>query len=167
MIGRGSRLCALIAALAVAAGCAVALAGCDLGDALKVGSRLESTSPAAKRLDRELNRVGLRAPLGTTVRLDRLTSFEWDRVYVFGSFSAETDVNAAVGVEVFYGDGGFIEDDEGLLVFTSGDELALATTIFPEIYYSGGPLFSREDAVLKVDRSGLRFAGRGRPGRGE
>lgn len=105
MTRRGWKLGGLIAALAITVACAVALAGSQvLGQAFNVGSRIDDSTVAAERLERGLSRLRHRAPRGTTVRLDRFTSFEWDRVYAFEGYSEPAEINAAVGAEVYYGD---------------------------------------------------------------
>lgn len=145
---------------------AVALAGCQLPG----GNRVEEGTAAVNRLDRGLARFQERAEPGDTVRLERFTRFEWDRVYAFGGYAQYARVNAAVGAEVYSGDGE-IDEDAMLLVFTSGKEIAHALEVgAPSLTSPKRPRFARGEAVLEAVRfeshpgTVLRFVGPGRPG---
>lgn len=92
-----------------------------------------------------------RGPQGAQLRLDQLTDFEWDDVYLFGEGTPYREIDVAVGAALFGRDGRYMERGP-LLVFTSGGQVVHAVALVrPAPDIGGSSLkYARESAVLEA-----------------
>ncbi len=140
----GARITAVVALL-LAAG--VALPACGGGGGSEDRRPYAHDTPFAKRI----GAFAKEGPHGATRRVDALTTFDWDTVYVFGEGARYRDVDREVGFELFGRDGRYYDNGGTLLVFTLGGKLAAAQALIPPVVLGADATrFARESAVLRA-----------------
>lgn len=139
-------------AISLVIGTAAALCACGDGggassSATGSGKRpFTYDSPLVAPLS-ELRRTG---PRGATRRLDALTRFDWDAVYLFGEGTPYRTIDATVGVELFDRDGRFLDNGGTLLVFTRAGDVVHAAAFGPPLFLSGDRLKYGPGALLRA-----------------
>ena len=90
------------------------------------------------------------------VVLSTLTSFDWDRVCVFGTGTSNQDINRVIGVDWLTGDG-YVHDQRQILVFVHNNSVATHLVFRPVVFGSDtitterlGICFSPENAVFTI-----------------
>ena len=89
---------------------------------------------------------------GATIRLADYSTFDWDRVHIFGPFTPAKVIKEEVGESVPFPHGD--SDGHCLLVFLSRGKVAAAFEVernagdFAELFHKGG--YSRDEAVFVI-----------------
>jgi len=103
-----------------------------------------------------------------TVILKEVTKFQWDKMYLFGSWTVPDSVSKMIG---FKYDGDEVPDDYRRMVFTFANRVVYQEDFKPFDYYSSTlifavdgdslrsqmtPYFTPEDAIFKVEKSKIK-----------
>ncbi len=75
-------------------------------------------------------------PQGAVVRLSELTPFAWDSAYFFAEGTEREHITTSLGVDLFAGKTGRIDDRGPILVFKRGDTVVESVLIVPPLFVS-------------------------------
>jgi hypothetical protein len=92
-----------------------------------------------------------------TVDLGTVTTFPWDRMYVFPAYTHDDDVGDVVGIP--WGNGQSLRlpsDEYQLLIFAAGDEIT-GWVILNDYQTTGRASFDQELIHRRIDRESARF----------
>lgn len=130
---------------AVAAAAVVVVASFAIAWRLFEGPPYEQGGPVAHRLETFLRN----SKRGTVRRLDLMTPFSWDKVYLFNEYTRYRSIDAVTGTKHFDRDGYFQGNYHSLLVFVKGQKVvhAVAPEIIMSTTVNGIP---KKDALVRA-----------------